>query len=52
MYEAGAPTAPAGRTSDRKAGEPLNQPPSPFSSRPLASGGKTCEPGAPKEGGH
>ncbi|HZM00381.1 MAG TPA: hypothetical protein VFD43_09030, partial [Planctomycetota bacterium] len=37
------PPKPSGRV--RKAGEPLYQPPAPFSSRPLASGGRTVEPG-------
>lgn len=40
------PPPPSGRP--RKAGEPLYQPPSPFSSRPLASGGRTVEPGKAK----
>jgi NADH-quinone oxidoreductase subunit C len=37
------PPPPSGRP--RKAGEPLYQPPAPFSSRPLANGGRTVEPG-------
>jgi len=45
IYERDENTAPAASTSERKAGEPLTQPPSPYSSRPLASGGRTCEPG-------
>jgi len=31
--------------SAREAGTPLFQPPSPFSTRPAAAGGKTVEPG-------
>jgi NADH-quinone oxidoreductase subunit C len=47
MYEReGAPAAAA--KPPRPAGTPLNQPPAPFSSRPLASGGRTVE---PKRGG-
>jgi len=43
------PPPPSGRV--RKAGEPLFQPPAPFSSRPLASGGRTVEPGQAPAGG-
>jgi NADH-quinone oxidoreductase subunit C len=47
MYEReGAP--PRAPRPPRAAGTPLEQPPAPFSSRPLASGGRTVEPGADK----
>lgn len=46
MYETGGAPTKDGESAERKAGEPLNQPPGPFSSRPLASGEVDCEPDA------
>ncbi|MGQ0552307.1 MAG: NADH-quinone oxidoreductase subunit C [Planctomycetota bacterium] len=46
---AAAATAALAAKPARPAGSPLNQPPAPFSSRPLASGGRTVEPGAEGE---
>lgn len=49
LYEPGGEN-PQPRAEPRPAGTPLRQPPSEFSSRPLASGGQTCTPGAAPAG--
>jgi NADH-quinone oxidoreductase subunit C len=46
LYERPAGAAAPAAKPPREAGTPLFQPPSPFSTRPLAAGGKTAEPGA------
>ncbi|MBM3984126.1 MAG: NADH-quinone oxidoreductase subunit C [Planctomycetes bacterium] len=45
LYERAPGSPPPPARPARAAGTPLEQPPAPFSTRPLAAGGKTCEPG-------
>jgi NADH-quinone oxidoreductase subunit C len=45
LYERGSDEPPAQPREPRPAGTPLFQPPAPFSTRPVAAGGTTAEPG-------
>lgn len=52
LYERGAGAPEPAPRPPREPGTPLLQPPAPFSTRPLAAGGKTCEPGQGEARGH